>query len=169
MSAFTIRRTTAEDWELVRELRLRMLADTPKAYLETLAEAYYLPEEEWRVRGARGTQEHGVSLIAEDEHGRWLGGMGGFCPDEAVGPLLVGVFVDPGSRGREAGVADALLAGIEEWALTQGDALTLHVHEENPRAVAFYERHGFVADGVKVPYPLAEGEWELQMVKRLRD
>ncbi|RII42418.1 GNAT family N-acetyltransferase [Galactobacter valiniphilus] len=169
MTLMNVRPTTEDDWELVRELRMRALADTPKAYLETLEEAYHHDEAEWRMRAARGVNDHGTSLIAEDEHGRWLGGMGGFVPDEAVGPLLVGVFVDPSARGRGAGVADALLDGIEAWARTRGDALTLHVHEENPRAIAFYERRGFVADGVRIPYPLAEGEWELQMVKRLRD
>ncbi|MDR2255288.1 MAG: GNAT family N-acetyltransferase [Arthrobacter sp.] len=168
MENFTVRPTTPEDWEKVRELRLRMLADTPRAYLETLEGAYALPDEEWMARGARGETEFGTSLVAEDRYGRWLGGMGGFRPDEVVGPLLVGVFVDPSVRGRAHGVADALLDGIEAWALTLGDALTLHVHEENPRAIAFYERRGFVADGVRIPYPLVEGEWELQMVKRLR-
>jgi len=168
MPAFTIRATTPDDFERVREIRLRMIADTPKAYLETLEEAYALPDEEWMARGARGNAEHGTALVAEDGHGRWIGTMGCFVPDPALGPLLVGVFVDPAARGRAAGVADALLSAVEDWASGRGDALTLHVHEDNPRAIAFYRRHGFVADGVRVPYPLAEGEWELQMVKPLR-
>lgn len=168
MLEVTIRPTTENDWQRVRDLRLEMLADTPKAYIETLETALSHDESEWRTRGERGESATGTSLVAETADGRWVGVMAGYLPDDVVGPLLVGVYVAPGARGRAAGVADRLLARVQKWARKHGDALTLHVHEDNPRAIAFYTARGFVADGVRIPYPLAEGEWELQMVKRLR-
>ena len=93
--------------------------------------------------------------------------MAGFVPDASTGPLLVGVYVAPGVRGREVGLADAMLTTIEDWARTESDRLTLHVHEENARARAFYERRGFVATGRTVPYPLAPDELEVEMSRAL--
>ncbi|MET1015474.1 GNAT family N-acetyltransferase [Leifsonia flava] len=182
--AFSIRPTVADDWEQVRALRLEMLADTPLAYAETRGHALDQPESEWRMRGARGLTDHGTSLVAIDENGRWIGAMAGYIPDPegeradaaagtatggrpATGPLLVGVYVAPDVRGREAGVTDALLAGIEAWARTHGDTLTLHVHEDNARAIAAYESRGFERTDVTVPYNLDPAKLELEMVKRL--
>lgn len=173
--AFSIRPTIADDWEQVRALRLEMLADTPIAYAETREHALEQPESEWRTRGARGVTDRGTSLVAIDADGRWIGAMAGYLPDAdapaapgaTVGPLLVGVYVAPDARGPESGVTDALLAGIETWASTHGDTLTLHVHEDNTRAIAAYERRGFERTDVAVPYSLDAGKVELEMVKRL--
>ena len=93
--------------------------------------------------------------------------MGGYVPDPATGALLVGVFVSPPHRGREAGVFDRLLLTIEDWARTEGDTLTLHVHEDNARARAAYLRRGFVETGTRVPYILDSSAMEIEMVKPL--
>ncbi|MBD8728847.1 GNAT family N-acetyltransferase [Frigoribacterium sp. CFBP 13707] len=150
----TVRPTTADDWREVRDLRLEMLADTPRAFGETLAAAQPLDEQAWRLRAARGTSATGVFLAAVDEaDGRWLGTMGGYLPEPGH-PVLVGVYVTPTSRGAAAGVADALLDGVVEWARGHGDALFLQVHEANDRAIAFYRRRGFAPTGATSPYPL---------------
>ena len=153
--ALSIRPTTADDWQQVRELRLEALADTPHAFAEHLADALEVDEEGWRMRGARG------AAVAIDD-GRWVGTMGGFV--SAEGPLLVGVYVTPSHRGTS--VAADLLATIETWARGQGDFLLLHVHEQNPRAIGFYERSGYERTGVTVPYVLDSSQLELEMVKR---
>lgn len=173
---FLIRRTAADDWREVRDLRLEMIRDTPQAYVETLEQAEAMDEAGWRARGARGTAEHGISLAGIDASGRWVATMGSFVPDAqqaasldvAAGPLLVGVYVAPDVRGREVGLADAMLSTVEDWARDEGDRLTLHVHEDNPRAQAFYSRRGFVTTGRTVPYPLVPEQRELEMVKDLR-
>jgi GNAT superfamily N-acetyltransferase len=165
-AGYRIRRTVAADWREVRELRLEMLADTPIAFGETLQDALGHAESEWRMRGARGTAEHGIALVAIDSTGRWVATMAGFVPDQA-GPTLVGVYVSPGHRGREAGVFDLLLDAIEDWARTKGDVLTLQVHEDNARARAAYLRRGFTETGRRAPYPLDTAAMQIEMVKRL--
>ena len=162
--AFTIRRTTADDWEAVRALRLEALADTPIAFTERVADAEAVDEQGWRERAARGDLPHSVSLAAIDDDGTWLGTMRGQVVDG--GPMLFGVYVSPLARG--TGVADALLAGIEDWARTEGDALTLHVNEENPRARAFYTRAGYVPTGASVVSELFPPTRELEMVRPVR-
>ena len=164
----TVRRTTADDWQHVRDLRLAMLADTPIAYGEKLAVARRHAEAEWRMRAARGEAEHGTSLVAiDDGTGDWVGAMGGFL--QAPGqPLLVGVYVAPTHRGRSAGVTDLLLDGVEAWAATEGDVLRLHVHEQNERAIAFYRRRGYEPTGHTNAYALDPTAQELEMLAPLR-
>lgn len=162
-----IRRTSADDWRQVRDLRLEMIRDTPTAYVETLESAESHDEAEWRRRGARGAAEHGIALVGIAPSGRWVATMAAVVRDTETGPLLGGVYVAPYVRGREAGVADAMLSAIEDWARTEGDRLTLHVHEDNARARAFYERRGFVATGRTIPYPLAPEQLEIEMVEQL--
>lgn len=166
-NTFSLRRTVAADWSEIRDLRLEMIRDTPTAFAESLAEALSQDEAEWRMRGERGTAEHGIALAAISSDGRWMGTMGAFVPDAVTGPLLVGVYVAPEFRGREVGLTDALLTEIEGWARTESSKLTLHVHEENARARAYYEGRGFIATGQTFPYNLDPSKNELEMVKLL--
>ncbi|WP_423919811.1 GNAT family N-acetyltransferase [Frigoribacterium sp. 2-23] len=165
--SLTIRRTTEDDWRQVRDLRLEALEDTPHAFGETVDAARTLTETEWRARGARGGNPHGTLVAAiDDETGDWVGTMGGYLETPTT-PMLVGVYVTPTHRGSMAGVTDALLDTIEEWARTEGDSLTLHVHEANPRAIAFYTRRGYESTGVLVPYVLDPTAQEIEMRKPL--
>jgi GNAT superfamily N-acetyltransferase len=162
-----IRRTGPEDWAAFRDLRLRMLADTPLAFLETLESARQLGDDEWRRRAGSGASTDAPWFVAEDvATGEWVGIMGGRM--DGGHPLLTGVFVDPGHRGRESGVTDALLDTVEDWARGHGDRFFLHVHEENPRAITFYRRRGFAPTGRRVPYPLPPYGEELELLKTLR-
>jgi GNAT superfamily N-acetyltransferase len=165
--AFSIRRTVDADWREIRDLRLEMIRDTPTAYAETLEEALGHDEAEWRMRGRRGTGDHGVAVAAIAASGRWVGTMAGFVPDPGTGPLLVGVYVTPEFRGSRLGLTDALLATVEDWARTESSRLTLHVHEDNARAQKAYERRGFAATGRTIPYNLDPSKNELEMVKQL--
>lgn len=152
----------ASDWEAFRELRLRMLQDTPIAYNETYAHAAALPESEWRARAARGQEPGNISLVAVAEDGTWIGIMRGFVSARR-GAMLVGVYVDARWRGSEAGVADALLEGVIDWARERGDQLLLDVHADNPRAIGFYRRHGFEPTGRVTPYNLPPYGDEIEM------
>lgn len=51
------------------------------------------------------------------------------------------MWVEPAARG--TGVADILIASIEEWASTRAKELWLAVTPTNDRALALYSRHGF--------------------------
>lgn len=169
-TSIVVRRTTASDWRQYRSLRLEMLADSPMAFAETLANAEGWREAEWRMRAARGEAADQILLAAiENPTERWVGTMGGFIASgpDVNGPLLVGVYVTPSHRGPERGVASALLAEIEAWASTVGKELFLHVHEQNERAIAFYRRSGYRMTGKVVQYILSPSQREFEMVKTL--
>jgi GNAT superfamily N-acetyltransferase len=163
-TSLEIRRTTESDWADVRALRLEMLADTPMAYGETLEAALLRDETWWRMRAARGSSSAQMQLVAI-RRGEWLGTMGGYVPDAATGPVLVGVYVVPRARGARAGVTDALLAAVEDWAAERAGTLSLIVHEQNLRARAAYAKRGFVPTGHTIPYILNPAETELEMRK----
>ena len=159
---FTIRRIIGDDWQEFRESRLRMLADTPIAYGETLEQARQRGDAEWVQQAARNEQGSNIGFVAIDDEGRWLGVMRGYVSPNS-GPMLVGVFVDPDARGRHAGISDALLDSVIDWARVHGTTLTLDVHADNARAIAFYERRGFTNTGITMPYELHDGGTENEM------
>ena len=165
--AFSIRRTTADDWLQLRSLRLEMIRDTPIAYLETLEAALAHPESYWRAQAARGVADGSIKVVAVRADGRWLGTMSGYVPTPRAGPTLVAVYVAPDVRGRAAGVTDALLDAIESWARELGGTLALEVHERNDRARAAYRSRGFVETGGSTPYALDPSEQDLHMLKAL--
>jgi hypothetical protein len=96
------RTANEDDWRELRDLRLEMLADTPIAYGETLAEALALDEAEWRFRARRAASPESTSIVAiDDATGRWVGNMSGYVNHEGdPNPMLVGVYVHPDFRGR---------------------------------------------------------------------
>ncbi|HEV7849578.1 MAG TPA: GNAT family N-acetyltransferase [Mycetocola sp.] len=59
-------------------------------------------------------------------------------------------------------LADALLDAVEDWAREQGDTLTLHVHEDNDRAIAFYRRRGYELTSRTIPDNLDPTRNELE-------
>lgn len=166
--SFTVREVTAEDWREFRDIRLRMLQDTPIAYGETYESNLRLDEREWRARAGRGQQPHNASYVAVADDGAWIGIMRGFV-SQTRGPMLISVFVDPAWRSRALGVADALLDAVIEWARGEGDTLRLEVHADNPRAAAFYRRRGFAETGNRRPYELPPYGDEVEMELSLRD
>ncbi|WP_032378565.1 GNAT family N-acetyltransferase [Rhodococcoides fascians] len=162
--AFRIVPVTAESWPLFRALRLEMLADSPKAFVETLDAASRQSDDDWVRRAAETNSAFSCGFAAVDDAGRWVGIMRARVEDGRT--FLLGVYVTPLLRGE--GLAEALLLEIERWAGERGhDQLTLEVHEHNRRAQAFYRRRGFSATGERVPYPLAPHEHEVAMIKPL--
>jgi ribosomal protein S18 acetylase RimI-like enzyme len=136
--------------------------------VETIEEARSLPPGEWRFQARRGSSTASITLAAITEGGSLVGTMGAYRPGEDSGATLVGVYVTRAYRGRRAGVADALLTGIEEWAGLRGTTLCLQVHEDNHRAQAFYRRRGYSRTGVSTPYPMDPQRSELHLVRSLR-
>jgi GNAT superfamily N-acetyltransferase len=164
-----IREVVPGDWPQFKRIRLRMLEEIPLAFGETLASARHRDDAGWaaRVRGYSGGS--GIRLAAIDEAtGEWVGTMGGFLsPEDGMRPMLVGVYVVPDLRGNDAGVTDALIARIEDWARGYGTELLLHVHADNVRARAAYRKRGYVEDGVTIPYILDSTQLEYEMAKPL--
>ncbi|WP_154605323.1 GNAT family N-acetyltransferase [Arthrobacter sp. AQ5-05] len=162
-----IRPTAEADWREIREQRLEMINDTPIACSETDADAMAVDETEWRRRGAQGSREGSITVAAIAENGNWVGTMASYIADPSVGPLLVGVYVNPDFRGADVGLTDALLSAIEVWARNNGGRLTLLVHEANVNAQRAYSKRGFELTGHSAEYSLDASSREVEMTKEL--
>jgi RimJ/RimL family protein N-acetyltransferase len=131
-----VRPVRKDEWRRVRELRLAALADTPMAFLETLAAARTKSDAEWQAGVSRDTEGSvSTKLVAVDDDS-WVGTMGA-CVDAPGRSQLVAVWVAPQARG--TAVAASLLEAVVAWARGVAGCGRLHlwVHEENTRAQAF--------------------------------
>lgn len=149
-----VRRATAGDADAIARVQER---GWQRAYrhvfpVEELDRGGFIYPERWRSR-----LEHPplgwTTLVAED-----AGEVVGFA---SVGPNrdgsgigeLYAIYVDP-DRWSD-GVGHALIERAEDQLRAEYAGATLWVLEDNPRARAFYERHGWRADGAVT----AEERW----------
>lgn len=154
MAETTVRRLAPDDWAVLRDVRLRALADSPDAFGSTLGREQALDEKEWRRRCVRP-----VSVVEVD--GRPVA-MAGVFTDDGVHQVW-GMWTDPDHRG--LGHARTLLDALIGPAVADGRTVGLHVNLANPGARAFYEAYGFVATGELTPLrPGSEQRIELMVI-----
>ena len=147
----TIRSTLESDWPQIRELRIENATDNPISYGATLRTTQRMDEDAWRLRGRRGEGPDTACLAAVDTTtGRWVGMMSGQSGDDD-GPqaVLTGVYVSPDYRGRQCGVADALLDEVEDWACRTSDLLRC---SENSQRDAGTDAHAASVRGAMVTW-----------------
>src|SRR3954469_16045566 len=159
----TVRRLLPDDYELVRNMRLRSLALSPTAFGSTHEREAEFTDDLWRERLRPEAYPH---FGCFDERGKSVG-LVVAGPDEAgdgVGHLFA-MWVEPDSRGR--GAADALVGAVAEWARSRGSsAVQLLITEGNDRAEAMYRRNGFELTGQSWRRD-RDGMLELEMIRVL--
>ena len=160
----TIRRVRPGDTARMRALRLEMLADSPLAFLETLAQAAARSHAEYGARIAEVSAGDQVAqFVAEAPDGRFVAHAGGVAaPDDVSLTIVFAVYVTPAWRG--LGLLGELTEAVAAWSRAAGrPGLMLEVVVGNNRAVRAYQRLGFVDTGVRVPHPTVPTLRELQM------
>lgn len=163
-----VRRLEPDELKLLRDLRLRALADAPTAFAHTHAEISAKPDSYWEAMTRGLTRPGGhVMLVAEDDGapvGMAFGVMPGLRPEDRTdAPHLGGMWVDPGARAR--GVGRALAEAVLDWARAGGfTAIALWVTEGNAPAIALYEGLGFARTGKtdRLPSNPALGTFEME-------
>ncbi|MGW6685849.1 GNAT family N-acetyltransferase [Streptomyces sp. NPDC054961] len=180
MNEHEIRPVRADEWAKVKELRIAALHDpvAAVAFLETVEQGESRTDEFWQDRAAGAASGRAVrQFVAEAPDGRWNGTVTVLV--EAAGTSdvfegvvdrtqghLVGVYVRPEERG--TGLVEALFEAALQWAWSLEEPalerVRLFVHEDNPRAAAFYRRFGFTASGHVVSMPDDPSAKELEYV-----
>jgi predicted GNAT family acetyltransferase len=158
-----VRRVRRSDGARMRALRLEMLADSPLAFLEALAEAAARPHAEYAARVAHNSVGTESAQFVAEAGGRFVGHAGGMAaPGEPALTVIFAVYLTPAWRG--SGLLRELVESVAAWSCAAGRTeLLLEVVVGNDRAVRSYERLGFVDTGVRVPHPTVPTLTELQM------
>jgi len=140
-----VKRVRADEWQVIRDVRLRALADAPEAFATTHAEAAARPDDWWRDWAERSAVDAGMAMFLAREGGEPVG-IGGVVGDQDRFDVI-SMWTEPDHRGK--GIASALLQAAVAFA---GNApVFLSVTEGNDHARRLYERHGFAATGVSEP------------------
>jgi GNAT superfamily N-acetyltransferase len=161
-----IRSTTGDDWELVRDVRLRALAEAPLAFGSTLASERDRTEDEWRRWAGRGRSGDGVMFVA-DGGDRFVGLASGYHEEEHPDAVhLVSMWVDPAHRS--SGLGRRLVEAVVAWARDEGArVVNLWVTDGNEPAIALYRSCGFHPTGDMQPLPSnpdhGEGKYRLDL------
>jgi ribosomal protein S18 acetylase RimI-like enzyme len=159
----TLRRIRADDWARQRALRLEMLADTPIAYLESLANAQARSDAGWMTLVAERTASSTSAQWVLEAGNRFVGTMS--CVLDETGRVhVVAVYLSPAYRGH--GRLDRMLDEVARWARERGvTTLVLEVAKQNDRAVAAYRRLGFAPTGHTHRHPLYPEITEVEMTR----
>ena len=144
MFVFHIRRLNADDAVAFFELRLRCMDDAAAQFRSAPEDVEREGLTHWTAR-LSGDDDRIVGVFDGDI----LIGIGGITRDWRVKlrhkALLFGMFVAPGATGRGIGmlIVDALIAEAQGFV----SSLHLTLMADNVRALALYERAGFVIYG----------------------
>jgi GNAT superfamily N-acetyltransferase len=154
-----VRQLVATEWQLLREIRLRALADAPEAFGATLDQAQSFDDDEWRRRARGWIRPGDVTFVVDGGDGMVVGVRDG---NEC---WLGAMWVAP-ERRRE-GVAAALASAVIDWARSwEARQVVLGVAESNRPAAALFESLGFIETGKQEL--LREGLVEIEYVLDLK-
>jgi ribosomal protein S18 acetylase RimI-like enzyme len=141
-----IKRLAPGEGALMRDLRLRALADAPYAFGSSLDEEAGYTTERWEAWAA---DPNGAVFVATSE-GLAVGMAGGYMSNGMA--HLWGMWVDPSARGR--GLGRPLVERVLGWARDQNmTRIDLHITEcpQTRAAAALYEKLGFTDTGEREP------------------
>ena len=156
-----VRRVRPDEWQELRDVRLRALADAPYAFASTHAREAAFDEAGWRRR-----IDGGPWWLARSD--ALPVGLVACYATEEDGDVrhLVAMWVDQAHRG--TGAAAQLVEAVCAWAASDGGrVVSLWVADGNDRARRFYERLGFAPTGERQALPSAPDVGEERMELRL--
>ena len=158
----TVRLVREEEWELARDARLRALAESPAAFLITLAEEEHSTEEEWRER-VRPTDRRAWFAEAGDNRFHGIVVVAIVEPDPRLA-WIFSMWVDPGHR--RAGIGRRLVEAAVEWAAARGASrIELEVSEEMEPARLLYLACDFVPTGKRRELPAHADAMAIRMAR----
>lgn len=144
-----LRRVRPDEWQALKDLRLRALADAPLAFATPLADARARSDDEWRASAERGARGDDWVTFVADDGSRLLAMATGHFPTEQHHPIddpalvsLMQMWVEPAAR--RTGLGRRLVDAVMSWAAERrSPVVRLGVTLGDAGAVAFYRAVGF--------------------------
>jgi GNAT superfamily N-acetyltransferase len=144
-----VRRVSAEEWQALRDGRLRALEDAPSAFATRFDEARERPDAWWIDWAAKSADGDGQAMFLAWDGAAPIGIVGTFVDDDGR-RWLISMWTDPAARGR--GVGRALVEATATFARQTGSPeLFLEVTHGNEPARSLYLSCGFADDGAGDP------------------
>jgi ribosomal protein S18 acetylase RimI-like enzyme len=144
----TIRRMTADDGPILKEVRCGALADSPDAFVTLLADALKNTDEQWSTRAANYAAGGHFAFYNDIPCG-----MASFYTeeeDEQTRGHLGGMWVAP--EYRRFGAGKLLVDAVADYARACGfDKFYAWVRETGIPARKFYSALGFIETGERIP------------------
>jgi GNAT superfamily N-acetyltransferase len=136
-----------------RELRIRVLSDSPDSFRETASEVEARPRSYWEHLTRSVTERNRHVMFVAFESDAAVGTTYGILDHKTSDAARVGgMWVDPSQRRR--GIGRALLTAVLAWARERGlKRVGLWAPMSEPAAVALYSRAGFKGTGRQRPMP----------------
>lgn len=164
-----LRRIKAQEWSLLKELRLRSLLDAPEAFGQKFDTAAAEPDSEWRsaARAAADGDRRAWFVARDDDPNATELGLVQARRRPPNDCLVFSMWVAPAAR--RSGVGRALIDAAAEWARGWGaQRIVLWVTGMNESALRFYERLGFrvLTDGPDAESGHAFGAFAMELVLR---
>jgi len=154
-----IRAVNETDGLILRDLHLRMYADSPTAFGETLQAVRTMSAEQWDVRAGEYSNPEKAQAWIAWERDRAIGfviGLLGWYRDEEMHwdvtkvATLARAWIDPAVRRR--GIGRLLAETVRNWAIdSEVETLETQVTENNVPAIQFYRALGFIDTGHREP------------------
>jgi GNAT superfamily N-acetyltransferase len=149
----TVRRIRPDEGDVLRDVRLAGLGDSPSAFASTHAAESALPASHWSQRAAdtAGGTDSAIFLAVDGE--QTIGIVGAFRTELGSPIVRLGaMWTAPAHRGR--GVGRRLVGAVREWAgRCDASEVELWVTDGNVAALALYESTGFTVTGEHQPLP----------------
>lgn len=146
-----IRRSTEQDWQTLRSVRLAALREAPYAFGSTHEEERQWDDDRWREWASWGQRGKEEVIFLAYEASRPVGMVGTFKAEEDA-VMLIAMWVAPVARRQ--GVGRALVQAVVSWA-AEVDArrVILWVADDNTAASGLYSSLGFRPTGETEPLP----------------
>jgi GNAT superfamily N-acetyltransferase len=145
-----VRRVRPEEWQALRDVRLRALEEAPDAFATRFADARERPDDWWTDWAARSAEGDGQAMFLAWDGAAPVGIVGTFVAENGR-RWLIAMWTDPGARGR--GVGRALIEAVASFARSADSReLFLQVIEGNDSAASLYRLCGFEDVGPGEPH-----------------
>ena len=163
MPSQVVNRIRADQWQILKDVRLRALEEAPYAFGTTLSEGQKRTDRDWqdmaRDHATLSDRAYFMAYVGDDPCG-----MAGCYRRTSDIVMLTAMWVAPEVRGQKIG--EQIVRAVIEWARESG-ATTLEawVSENNPARI-FYKKVGFEETSTT---ELLRSDSKIQMVLIRRD
>ena len=148
MPSPVVNRIRADQWRILKDVRLRALEEAPYAFGTTLAEGQKRTDRDWqdmaRDHATLSDRAYFMAYVGDDPCG-----MAGCYRRTSDIVMLTAMWVAPEFRGQNIG--EQIVRAVIEWAREDGASmLEAWVGENNPARI-FYQKIGFEETGLTEP------------------